>query len=198
MTEVTARREKWELTGEALSRFLSTLDADPTRAGERYEAIRRTLINFFDWQGAISPEDLTDETINRVVKKIEQGEALRDAAAYSHGVARLVLLEYRKATVARRADLEDASTLPAPTIQETSDDRRESLQKCLAELTPENRQMVLAYYREEKQEKIDARAALALELDIPLNALRSRVQRLRDRLEQCVRRSMARQSLRKK
>jgi RNA polymerase sigma factor (sigma-70 family) len=198
MAEFTARREKWELTGEALRRFLSTLDPDPNRAGEQYEAIRRTLVAFFDWQGAISPEDLSDETINRVVKKIEQGEALRDAAAYCHGVARLVLLEYRKATVTRRADLEDASTLPTPEVQETTDDRRERLQKCLAELTPENRELVLTYYKEEKQQKIDARAALALQLGIPLNALRSRVQRLRDRLEQCVRRAMTRQALRSK
>ena len=198
MSETKSRRPKWELTQEALGKFLSSLDPDPGHAGEKYEVIRKALVSFFDWQGAMSPEDLTDETLNRVVRKIDEGSLLHDIPRYCHGVARLVLLEYRKVTVARRADVEELATIAAPSIKESADDRRECLKKCLDELPVESRQLVLRYYKDEKQQKIDDRATMADQLGIPINALRSRVQRLRDRLEQCVRRGMVRKMLRPK
>jgi RNA polymerase sigma factor (sigma-70 family) len=198
MNETVPRRQKWELTGEALEKFLATLDPDSHRAGEKYEALRESLISFFDWQGGLSPEDLCDETLNRVVKKIDEGEAVQNVPAYCRGVARLVLLEYRKGAAARRADVEELASLPAPAPIESGDERRDWLENCLRELPVDARQLVLQYYKEDRQQKIDARAALAEKLGIPLNALRSRVQRLRDRLEQCVRRAMQRKMLGKK
>jgi len=44
----------------------------------------------------------------------------------------------------------------------------------------------VAYYEGERTEKISNRRRLAATLVLSENALRSRVQRLRDRLEQCV------------
>jgi hypothetical protein len=44
----------------------------------------------------------------------------------------------------------------------------------------------MQYYQDEKRDKIDHRKGLAERLGIPLNALRSRAQRMRDRLEKCV------------
>ena len=198
MTESAPRRQKWELTAEAMNKFLAALDPDSDRAGEKYETIREALIGFFDWQCGLSPEDLCDETLNRVVKKIEAGEAIQNLPAYCRGVARMVLLEHRKGAAARRADVEELANLPAPAPVESTDERREWLDNCLRELPSESRNLVLQYYREDKQQKIDARAALAERLGIPLNALRSRVQRLRDRLEQCVRRAMQKKSLGRK
>lgn len=198
MNETVPKRQKWELTEAALGKFLAALDSDSHCAGEKYEAIRETLISFFDWQGGVSPEDLCDETLNRVVKKIDEGEAVQNIPAYCRGVARMVLMEYRKGTMARRADVEEIATLPAPAPVESHDERRDWLENCLRELPPESRQLVLQYYKENRQQKIDARAALAAQLGIPLNALRSRVQRLRDRLEQCVRRAMQKKLLGKK
>jgi DNA-directed RNA polymerase specialized sigma24 family protein len=109
-----------------------------------------------------------------------------------------VLLEDRKVTTARRADVEEIAALPAPAPVENRDERSEWLENCLRELPLESRQLVLQYYKEDKRQNIDARAALAARLGIPLNALRSRVQRLRDRLEHCVRRAMQRKLLAKK
>jgi len=101
-------------------------------------------------------------------------------------------------TTARRADVEELAALPAPAPVENCDERSEWLKNCLQELPLESRQLVLQYYKEDKQQNIDARAALAARLGIPLNALRSRVQRLRDRLEHCVRRAMQRKLLARK
>jgi len=73
----------------------------------------------------------------------------------------------------------------------------EALARFLASLDPDSdragekyeslsRQLILQYYRDEKREKINCRLAMAERLVIPLNALRSRAQRNRNRLEECV------------
>jgi len=198
MSSIVTTSGRWELTGEAFAKFLSRLGAEPERAGERYEAVRLALVKFFDWQGAFTPEDLADEVINRVARKIDEGDELRDVAAYCHGVARLVLLEHRKAVINRRAEVEEIDSLALPPeTAETSgtDERRDHLEHCLGEMPVESRQLVLRYYQDERRQKIDARAALARQLGIPLNALRSRVQRIRDRLEQCIRRRLAKEKM---
>jgi DNA-directed RNA polymerase specialized sigma24 family protein len=69
------------------------LDPDPARAGEKYEALREALVEFLDWRGALFPEELVDETFNRVMRKLEEVETIRDLPTYCQGVARLVLLQ---------------------------------------------------------------------------------------------------------
>jgi DNA-directed RNA polymerase specialized sigma24 family protein len=53
-------------------------------------------------------------------------------------------------------------------------------------LTLANRDMVLRYYQENKQAKIDHRKKLAEEMGIAVNALRIRAHRIRVSLEQCI------------
>jgi len=187
-------RAKWELTAEAFAKLLSGFDPNPERAGAQYESVRAALVKFFDWQGAPFPEDLADETLNRVARKLDEGQELRDPATYCHGVARLVLLESRKRADHRRAELDEAAAVAAqPESKGPAEDdpRRSCFDHCLRELPIESRQLVLRYYQDDKRQKIDGRLALATQLGLSLNALRSRVQRIRDRLEQCVKRCAA-------
>ena len=58
------------LTKEEFDELLSWLDTDPDRAGEKYEAIRHRLITIFLNRQCYEAEDLADETINRVAKKV--------------------------------------------------------------------------------------------------------------------------------
>jgi len=180
-------KPEWTLSGEALAGFLACLDPDSERAGEKYESLRLTLLKFFDWRGAHFPEECADETINRVIRKIHEGEPIRDIPTYCHGVARLILLEKLKGPESKRADFEEVSpgALRAPEPEE-SDERQECFERCLKELPLESRRLILQYYSEEKREKINHRLALAERLGIPLNALRSRAQRIRNRLEECT------------
>ena len=182
----TTPKHSWTLTGEALAKFLACLDADTARAGERYEHIRLALVKFFDWRRAPFPEELADEAINRVIRKVDEGETLRDAPSYCLGVARLVWRESLKRPESRRTDLAEIGALAAPTPEVEEDERQVCFEHCLQELAPENRQLILQYYQDERRAKINNRLALTERLGIPLNALRSRVQRIRDRLEQCV------------
>ena len=191
MDSVSASRTEWSLTGEAFARFLSCLDPDTERAGEKYESVRLTLLKFFDWRGAHFPEECADETINRVIRKIDEGETIHDIPTYCHGVARLVFLETLKRADSRRADIEEISQLElAAPEPEAEDPRQACFNRCLAELPPESRQLIMQYYQDEKRAKINNRQSLAERLGLPLNALRSRAQRIRNRLEECVSRCL--------
>jgi DNA-directed RNA polymerase specialized sigma24 family protein len=175
------------LTGGAFERFLSCLDADIEHAGEKYEAIRRKLVKYFDWRGAHFPEECADETLDRVVRKLEAGETIRDIPTYCHGIARLVFLETLKKPDNRRVGLDELSSVAAPpALREDEGAKQDCFARCLGGLPVESRQLLLQYYQDELREKINNRQAMADSLRIPLNALRSRVQRLRDKLERCI------------
>jgi RNA polymerase sigma factor (sigma-70 family) len=174
------------LTAEAFERFLSCLDADSDRAGTQYETIRRKLVKSFDWRGAHFPEECADETINRVIRKLESGESIRDIPTYCYGMSRFVFLETLRKPDYRRVSLDELSSVAAPPDEEEESGERDCFERCLSELPAEGRQLILQYYQDEKRHKINNRQAMANRLGIPLNALRSRVQRIKDKLEQCV------------
>src|SRR5262249_34389385 len=160
------------------------LDLDPDRAGEKYESIRLQLVKFFDWRGVHFPEECADETINRVVRKIDEGETFRDITSYCHGVARMVYLESLKRPENRRMGLDELPAIAVPVSDVEDDDERQTcFNHCLRELPSESRQLILKYYQDDRRQKINNRLALAEQLGIPLNALRSRAQRIRDKLE---------------
>lgn len=179
----------WVLTKEAFANFLGCLDPNPERAGEKYEALREALVKFLDWRGALFPDELVDETFNRVARKLDEGETIRDVPTYCHGVARLVFLQSLEHPGNKRVELEDLPPIAIPEPEpepDLNDARRKCLNRCLSQLPAENRELITAYYRKEKRQKIDHRVLLAEKLGITLNALRSRAQRIRDKLERCI------------
>jgi len=187
VSEARPTSSEWILTGEALSRFLLCLDADPDEAGRKYEAIHQKLVKIFDWRGARFPEECADETINRVVRKLESGEEIQDIPSYCQGVARLVFLETLKKAEQRQVGLEELTSVPvAPVVSEDDSRQRTCFLRCLNELPAESRELILSYYQDERRLKIDNRQAMADQLGIPLSALRSRVQRIRNKIEQCI------------
>jgi DNA-directed RNA polymerase specialized sigma24 family protein len=176
---------EWVLTEEAFAKFLTCLDSDPARAGEKYEELRDALVKFLARRGAHFPEELVDETFNRVARKLAEGELIRDISAYCQGVARGVFLQSLEHPGNKRVELETLKA-DAPQEPDVTDVRVECLDHCLRRFTAENREMIIEYYQDEGRERIDHRAAMAKRLGIPLNALHSRVQRIRSKLERCV------------
>ena len=176
----------------AFALLLERLDPDPQRAGAAYERLRRALTRFFDWRGAFFPEECADETLDRLARKVVEGVAVVDVEALAHGIARLVLLEDARAR-ARRAPSEAAPPETVPPGWSASASEEDNpllghLEACLETLASGEMRLVLAYYAEPAGiRKIESRRRLAGELQVTDNALRSRVQRLRDRLEACVR-----------
>jgi DNA-directed RNA polymerase specialized sigma24 family protein len=170
-----------------LARLLARLDTNAEQAAVEYERLRRALVRFFDWRGAWSPEDCADITLDRLARRLEDETEVRDILQYAHGIARLVFLESqrgpRTASIDEHPHLIDLPAVPA----EAPDPRQDCLDRCLAELPDESRQLVLRYYEGERRAKILRRQELARGLGLTENALRGRMRRLRDRLEGCVR-----------
>jgi len=178
------------LTADAFANLLDFLGADRERAGAKYEDLRRTLIRFFEWRGAPFPEDHTDETFNRVARKLAEGVKIKNIGGYCYEVARLVCLEAFKGHDSKRSPLE-AINLEA-TISSTTDEALEKetrlscLDDCLGGLAEESRELILQYYRDDSRTRIDHRKALAQRVGLRRDALANRAQRIRDRLEHCV------------
>jgi DNA-directed RNA polymerase specialized sigma24 family protein len=184
-------KNKWTITQVAFDLLLARLDNDRSQAGAKYEVLRHKLVKFFEWRGCTFPEDLADDTLNRVARNLEAGENIRHFTAYCAGIARRVFLESLR-TRRQEEVLQSVTYPPASTPDE--DARHDCLERCLRELPAENFQLIVQYYREGKPTQIEARRDLAAQLGIPLNALRIRAHRIRVRLESCVEECMTCQS----
>jgi DNA-directed RNA polymerase specialized sigma24 family protein len=177
----------WTLTQEAFDKLLITLGGDRDSGSEKYLEIRNNLTRFFEWRGCSFPEDHADETINRLAKKIDEGEEIQNPAGYAMGVARLVLLEILKGRQREQSALNEIGAAGDVYVEpDEGEDRLQCLQKCLQTLSPENRELILQYYQGEKGEKIQNRKKLLERLGVPVNTLRMRALRLRERLQTCV------------
>jgi DNA-directed RNA polymerase specialized sigma24 family protein len=188
-------KKGWVLTEEAFTKFLTWLHPEREKAGEKYEAIRRRLVIIFTCKGCAEAEDLADETINRVIHRSQQMIETYDGepTAYFVTVAHNLYLEHA-ASRPLRSELPDQ--LPQPEDCGPDDDREyECLDKCIERLAPNNRSLVLGYYQETKQAKIDHRKKLAEELGIGINALRIRAHRVRAVLQECIDHCLNNQSL---
>ncbi|HEY4590573.1 MAG TPA: hypothetical protein VII86_15210, partial [Thermoanaerobaculia bacterium] len=153
--------------------------------------IRRKLVRLFEWRGCGSPEDLTDETINRVARRLAEGVELRSSDPYGYfcGVAHLVYKEVLRKVAREHRALTSGDWPPCAEEEEPSDHRLDCLRRCLAQLPPDQRDLVLRYYQGKNdpgESNIRNRQQLAREAGVQLNALRIRVHRVRRRLESCV------------
>ena len=182
-------RKEWELTPEAFTKLLAILDPDPETAGGKYEKLRGRLVKFFDCRGSFISDELADETLNRLARKIDEGEEIeKNVYALSLGIARFVLLETFKRHDNRRMEMKELATAAAPPEPWEEDDDLwvDCLRECLRGVPEENRELIIEYYQDEGRARIDGRKMLAARLGVSLNALFSRVKRIRDKLEECV------------
>jgi DNA-directed RNA polymerase specialized sigma24 family protein len=195
--ESAVRRREWQLSTLALERFLASLDSDRDRAAERYEHIRTRLLRFFEWRGCAFPDECADETITRVIRKIDEGAAIQDPDSYCYGVARLVLLESLKDREREREALTQMQPLSlwVDDVQKDIEHRLECLRSCMKRLPSEQQTLIAEYYRHDSGSRIEGRKRLAATLGIGLNALRIRAHRLSAHLGSCVGHCLERQEL---
>ena len=175
------------LTEETFSRLLHYLDPDRERAGERYQHLREVLIRFFEWRGAPHPEEHADETFDRVSRKLDPQVPIANIGGYCYEVARLVCLEALKQR--GRAISIDTPGMPAfaaDAAPADPDRRFGCLERCLDQLPDDQRHLILEYYRDDRRARIERRRALADRLGVPRETLANRAQRVRNRLEQCI------------
>src|SRR5215217_645986 len=187
------RKSEWVLTQAAFDGFLATLDIDREKAGEKYEYIRLKLLKYFQWCGSDVPDIDADETINRVTRKIYEGQDIYNLTGYIYGVAKLVHAESLMRRNRMRA-LDDESLIELSSIGVKIEvaNYHECLERCLGVLSDEDREVIIEYYRYQKTEKIDGRKRLAARLGVSLNTLRVKMHRQRMNLEGCVEKCLAR------
>ncbi len=157
------------LKQEDFDRLLAWLDPDPNSAGLSYERIRWRLIAILASRGCAVPEELADETIDRVARRVAdiRDTYVGDKAIYFLGVMNNVHHEYLKRPKMAR---------PPETVDdvEVKEKTHLCLDECLDKLTAD------------KQAKIDLRKQLASDFGVSLNTLRLRALRIREKLQACI------------
>ena len=188
------------LPPESFEQILSWLNSDRDVAVSMYLQLRDDLAKIFTMNRCSDPEWLTDETFDRVAKKVFDLRQTYegDPRLYFYGVARNLIKEdlKRVKTHASLVELEHRAQ-DVEVKEETADLREECLHSCLEELSAEKRDLILNYYAKEKQAKIDHRAELARRLNTSLETLRVRVHRIRNSLEKCIEQCLDRKTQRK-
>jgi RNA polymerase sigma factor (sigma-70 family) len=179
-----------DIPPESFDEILAWLDPDRDLAAATYVELRHALVKIFSWNHCADPEGLTDETFDRVAKQVHH---LRETFEgnpkfFFLGVAKNLIREYQK-KVKSFVSLDDAelpANAPEQVEEESADMREECLYGCLQKLTSEKRELILAYYAQEKQAKIDHRIEMCRSLGLTIETLRVRAHRIRGALEKCV------------
>jgi DNA-directed RNA polymerase specialized sigma24 family protein len=186
----SAQRQLDATTFDAL---LSQLGSDSTKAALRYEQLRDRLIVFFLRRLAPSPEDLADQVIDRLARRLAEGEVIASIEAYALGIARFVVME--QAALQRKEVSPDGEflaniRLADTTLSKEAIEREHELvamEHCLASLPKADLELLNTYYLPEGQSRIVSRRRLAERLNISSGALRARIFLICKELRSCIR-----------
>ncbi len=182
-----------EISPEDLQGLLNRLDPDPSIAAERYELLRLKLVRCVVWKGCpeIYADALADTTLDRIAKKIGDGEVIENLNAYAGEVLKYVSLEQSRRMKERPAgdDIPEIAVEPDLSFLDEPDVRLNCLRRCMNEVVPENddRALIIGYYDADAGKKNkDQRKELAERFGLTMNTLKVKACRLRARLETCI------------
>ena len=194
-------RTRWAQTPDAFRRLLAWLDQGIDSGGQTYLEMRRRLVGYFDRKRCLTPDDLADESLNRVARRLEEKSGIDvPPAKYCYVVARYVFLEYLRRGEHRQRHVEDErhdglgeqaaeSTMLAAGDGDVGKAPLDVLDDCLQRLGDDDRELILGYYHAQGSARANRRA-LALRLELTANALAIRACRIRALLEACMNRSL--------
>ncbi len=189
-------REEPKLTQIAFTRLLAWLDDGVESHGERYLEMRRRLVAYFDRRNRPDADELADEALTRIGRTLEQDGHIDTTppARYCYVVAKFVLLEdFRREKRHTRVEAvwqteRRIASAGDPQHAVAREQRLDCLDRCLEELQPSQRQLIVDYYAEAQRQRIERRRALAQRLGVTMNALAIRAWRIRDTLQACIER----------
>ncbi len=182
------------LKQEEFDGLLALFSQDRDEAGVIYEDIRSSLLRYFESRDCREADMLADETLFRVATKAHTFDPTRHTrpSSFVFGFASKILLEYSRDPQKLRITYDRwvQSALGVASEEESEDEAAgmECLRKCLGEMSAEDRELMIAYYGKEKQEKIASRKLMAEKLGIKMETLHMRVHRLRGVLKKCMKR----------
>ena len=122
-----------ELAEQTFRRLLAWLDQGVNTHGQSYLAIRERLLGYFDRKNCLTADQLADETLNRVARRLdEEGGNIETEvpAKYCYIVARFVFMEYLRTNEKEIAALA-AIGRQANAMSPEDRDRKERMLQCL-------------------------------------------------------------------
>ena len=181
-------QNKWIPTEQSFEKLLASFDSDRDEAGRHYEKVRVKLLRYFEWYKIADADRYVDETLDRVMRKLDEGEAITNTMAYINTVASFVRKEaWKRQEQVRKIEAEIQRTAVVTHEDEGDENpRQRCFDRCLGNLPIETRILISEYYSEEGSVKIRRRRQMAQRLGIGLNALRLRTHKIRISLETCV------------
>lgn len=187
----TESKKNWSITPDIFKRLLKWLDEGESSDGQKYLEMRGRLIAFFDRKNCLLPDELADETLNRVARRLEEEGKIETEtpAKYCYITARFIFLESLRGKEKQNIPLDDSLKQPAAAETNEKEEKEkmlDCLENCTGKLDAQNREIILGYYVGEERTKIENRRAIAARLEISVNALSIRACRIRDKLETCV------------
>lgn len=185
MKDSRPHKKDWVLTQEAFHKLLQWFDPSEELAGLKYEHIRRSLILFFRAKGRDGGEELADETINRVARRISEGVEIKKSkqVSYFMGVAVNVLHEDIR-------EQKSSISSPPPTDHQELENKLECQERCFQALDLETRAFLREYCEGDYEASLKRRKKMAASLGISLNALRLRVYHHREDLADCMKKCL--------
>lgn len=168
----------------AFEKLLLWLDPNRNKAGIIYKDIHTRLEKFFECRRCYHAEVCADETLDRVGKKLNNGEQIEadDKYRYCLGVARNVQKECWKIKPPVRID-EKLEPVPIddPGQEESYKQKIKCQRECFENLSHDDQVLIILYLEGKKRE----REKLAKLYRITLETLRLRVFRIRQELREC-------------
>lgn len=195
--ELTAPRpsqSKWFPTPQSFEKLLAAFDSDDQEAGKKYEHVRVKLLRYFEQKGIADGDRYVDITLDRVMRRIDEGERVLNIMAFIYAVASYVRMEAwseQKQLREREVEIQQDSEQKPWEDLGHENPRQVCLDKCLSTLPIETRILILDYYSAERSAKIKLRRQMAQSLGVEMNALRIRAHRIRINLETCVQKCVA-------
>lgn len=181
------------MTPADFDRLLKWLDEDETRAAEKYKSLHRRLARMFLARGAFAAEDLADQTFDRVTRRLPEiiDGYEGDPAPYIFATARNIYFEFVK-----KPKPEPLPELSVASETEASENIYQTcLKECLEKLPPEQKKLFIDYFLFENEKKSEYHEEMSQKLGITLNYLRTKIYRVRMKLEECVRECARQKSL---
>lgn len=183
------------LTSKGYELLFARLSADQLKSGEEYETLRLKLEKYFTRQdhGRWNTDyaALADETLDRVAKRLEEGiEIEKNIHTFAHGIAKFVWLEFIRKNLlpVDFTTVSENSYKTNPADEDAEDARLACLRVCLVEMCKDSdeRMILLDYYRQADNMLKEQRKLIAERLKITTNTLKTRMSRLREKMEKCI------------
>lgn len=192
MSDAPGAKRKREASAEDFQRLLARLNSDPNQAWQSYDVLRRKLVMFFEYHCRFQAEELAEEVLDRIAKKSESYE-ITNVAEFAFGVARNLRKEaIRKTPFVQMSNVEasqrgHSSQDPEEAIVSHIDSQKklECFLQCMKRLDAEERKLLFEYYPLDDIELEERRLRLAEKHQINLSTLRTRMARLREKMEIC-------------